>query len=82
MSSQAGPIDLADLLQLDPDAYLATSDSMLTLADLRRNPRTRKLRAVRKGRFMVVNVDLLQPGPQIGEGLTRIARLLHPNAFR
>jgi ABC-type Fe3+-hydroxamate transport system substrate-binding protein len=82
MSSQAGPIDLADLLQLDPDVYLATSDSMLTLADLRRNPRTRKLRAVRKGRFMVVNIDLLQPGPQIGEGLTRIARLLHPNAFR
>ena len=81
-AAQAGPVDIADLLQLDPDTYLATSDTGLTLADLRRNPRTRKLRAVREGRFMIADADLLQPGPQIGEGLTEIARLLHPDAFR
>ncbi len=81
-STQAGPVPLPDLLRLDPDVYLATSDAMVTLADLRRNPRTRKLRAVREGRFRIVNADLLRPGPQIGEGLTEIARLLHPNAFR
>ena len=81
-AAEAGPVDIAELLQLDPDTYLATSDTGLTLADLRKNPRTRKLRAVREGRFMVANADLLQPGPQIGEGLAEIARLLHPNAFR
>jgi ABC-type Fe3+-hydroxamate transport system substrate-binding protein len=81
-ATQAGPVDSADLLQLDPDTYLATSDTGLTLADLRRNPRTRKLRAVREGRFMVADADLLQPGPEVGEGLAQIARLLHPNAFR
>jgi ABC-type Fe3+-hydroxamate transport system substrate-binding protein len=81
-AAQAGPVDIADLLQLDPDTYLATSDTGLTLADLRRNPRTRKLRAVREGRFMVASADLLQPGPEIGEGLAEIARLLHPDAFR
>jgi iron complex transport system substrate-binding protein len=81
-AAAGGPIEPADLAELDPDAYLATSDSMLTLADLRRSPKTRKLRAVRKGRFTVVDIGLLQPGPQIGEGLDRIARFLHPNAFR
>lgn len=81
-AAEAGPVDIAELLRLDPDTYLATSDTGVTLADLRKNPRTRKLRAVREGRFMVANADLLQPGPQIGEGLTEIARLLHPNAFR
>jgi ABC-type Fe3+-hydroxamate transport system substrate-binding protein len=81
-AAQAGPVEIADLLRLDPDTYLATSDTGVTLADLRRNPRTRKLRAAREGRFMVADADLLQPGPQIGEGLAEIARLLHPNAFR
>jgi iron complex transport system substrate-binding protein len=79
---QEGPVEPADLLRLGPDIYLATSDSGLTLADLRRNRVTRRLRAIRKGRFLVADADLLQPGPRIGEGLLEIARLLHPNAFR
>jgi ABC-type Fe3+-hydroxamate transport system substrate-binding protein len=81
-SPAVGPIKPADLLRLDPAVYLATSDSMLTLADLRRNPTIRKVRAVRTGRFEVVDADLLQPGPRIGQALIQIARLLHPNAFR
>jgi iron complex transport system substrate-binding protein len=81
-SPPVGPIKLADLLRLDPAVYLATSDSMLTLADLRRNATIRKIRAVRTGRFEVVDADLLQPGPRIGRALIQIARLLHPNAFR
>ena len=81
-TAESGPVDVADLLQLDPDVYLAMSDTGLTLADLRRKPRTRKLRAIRNGRFAVANADLLQPGPRIGEGLAEVARLLHPNAFR
>jgi iron complex transport system substrate-binding protein len=81
-TAESGPVDVADLLQLDPDVYLAMSDTGLTLMDLRRNPRTRKLRAIRNGRFAVANADLLQPGPRIGEGLAAVARLLHPNAFR
>jgi len=79
---QSGPVDLDELLDLDPDVYLATSDSMLTLADLKRNRKTRKLRAVRQGRFRIVDVGLLQAGPRVGDGLVQLARLLHPNAFR
>jgi cobalamin transport system substrate-binding protein len=80
-TSEAGPVDVADLLRLDPQVYLATSDSEATLKDLRTG-RTRKLRAVRNGRFVVADVALLQPGPRIGDGLMQVARLLHPDAFR
>lgn len=80
--ASAGPVEVADLRRLDPAVYLATSDTGLTLADLRRNPGTRKLRAIRDGHFVVASADLLEPGPRIGEGLAQIARLLHPNAFR
>lgn len=81
-TAEAGPVDAADLLQLDPDVYVATSDTGLTLRDLRKNPRLRKLRAIREGRFAVADAELLRPGPRIGEGLAQVARLLHPNAFR
>jgi cobalamin transport system substrate-binding protein len=81
-AAESGPVDVPELFRLDPDIYLAMSDTGLTLADLRRNARTRKLRAVRKGRFVVADAGLLQPGPRIGEGLEEVARLLHPNAFR
>jgi iron complex transport system substrate-binding protein len=80
--AQSGPVDLADLAQLDPDVYLATSDTGLTIVDLRKNPRTRRLRAIREGRFTLADADLLQPGPRIGEGLLAVARALHPDAFR
>ncbi len=75
-------IEPADLLRLDPDVYLTTSDTMLTLADLRANTRLRKLRAVKEGRFAVVDAELLAPGPSIGEGLAQVARVLHPDATR
>jgi iron complex transport system substrate-binding protein len=78
----AGPVNPADLARLDPDVYVVTADTMTTLADLRRNPATRKLRAVREGRFVVLDENLLVPGPRIAEGLDQVARLLHPDAFR
>jgi cobalamin transport system substrate-binding protein len=81
-AAEAGPVDISELLQLDPDVYMAISDTGLTLADLRKHPRLRKLRALREGHFAIANADLLEPGPRIGEGLAQVARLLHPNAFR
>jgi cobalamin transport system substrate-binding protein len=76
------PVEIAQLRHYDPDVYVALSDSGLTLADLRRDPRTRRLRAIRNGRFVILGAGLVQPGPQIGDGLVRLARLLHPDAFR
>lgn len=77
-----GPYDLALLRRRNPDFYLATSDSGIALKDLRRNPRTRGLRAVRLGHFGIIPASYLQPGPDIGAGLFAVAKLLHPNAFR
>ena len=36
---EAGPVDVADLLRLDPQVYLATSDAEVTLMDLRAGTR-------------------------------------------
>jgi iron complex transport system substrate-binding protein len=79
---EAAPFPVRRLRRIDPDVYLATSDSGTTLRSLRRDPRTRNLRAVRKGRVAVVPTRLLEPGPSIGRGLEEIARDLHPDAFR
>jgi iron complex transport system substrate-binding protein len=81
-SPEPGPFDLDRLRQLDPDVYLATSDSGTTLAQLRRDHRTRTLHAVRTGRFAIIAASLLEPGPQVGRALVEIARVLHPDAFR
>ena len=81
-TAEAGPVDPTELARLDPDVYVVTSDTMTTLADLRMNPQTRRLRAVREGRFVVLDERLLGPGPRIGDGLVQVARLLHPDAFR
>jgi iron complex transport system substrate-binding protein len=75
------PFDLDELRRLDPDVYLATSDSRVTLRRLRANPKTRRLSAVREGRFAVLDVDLVtSAGPRIAEALAAVARALHPDA--
>ena len=76
-----GPFDVGLLHRRNPDVYLATSDSGVTLKDLRKNKRTRDLRAVRDGHFGIVQASNLQPGPDIGTGLLAVAKLLHPDAF-
>lgn len=80
--ADGGPIDLAELRRADPDVYVATRESGTTLRELRADERTRKLRAVRQGRFVLVPAADLDPGPGIGRGLARLARGLHPDAFR
>jgi len=76
------PFDLRELRALDPDVYIALSDSGTSLDTLRKNARTRRLRALRSGRFLTVDAALLEPGPRVGDGLLALARLLHPDAFR
>ena len=69
-------------LSNDPDVYLTTSDSGTTLATLRHDHLTKRLQAVRKGRFGILRAKLAEPGPQIGEALVQVAKILHPEAFR
>jgi ABC-type Fe3+-hydroxamate transport system substrate-binding protein len=75
------PVGVGLLRRKNPDFYLATSSSGVSLKDLRKNPRTRGLRAVKEGHFAVIPASYLQPGPAVGDALLAIAKLLHPNAF-
>ena len=77
-SPEQGPFPLARLLQLDPDLYLATAASGRTLRQLRSRPGTRRLRAVRAGRFAVLPPEAGVAGPGVGAALAEVARLLHP----
>ena len=80
---RAGPFDVRRLVQLNPDFYLTTSDSGTTLADLRRDPRTRQLKAIKtNNHFAQLAARVVRPGGQIGTELVAIARYLHPDAFR
>jgi iron complex transport system substrate-binding protein len=77
------PFPVNRLRRLDPEVYLATSDSRVSLPSLRRDPRTAKLTAVTEARVRVLPSDLVQrAGPDVGSALERVARALHPDAFR
>ncbi len=75
-------LEARQLARLAPRWILATSDSGVTLAKLRKSRSTKKLSAVRAGRFRVIDAGLLAPGPAIGQGLLELAARLHPDAFR
>ncbi len=82
-SSGGVPFAAADLRAADPAVYLVTSDSDVTLEDLRKNPDTSGLSAVRSGRVVEIPVELVtRPGPRVIQGLEAIAAALHPDAFR
>jgi len=81
-SPEQGPFPLGRLAKLNPQAYIALAGTGTTLATLRANPATARLQAVRKGRFALVPGREVAPGPEVGAALARIARILHPDAFR
>jgi ABC-type Fe3+-hydroxamate transport system substrate-binding protein len=78
----AGPVSPAGVGELDPDVYLTTRESGVTLDSLRSRPGTRKLRAVRDGRVVVVDQHQLVAGPPAYTLLRELAAQLHPDAFR
>jgi ABC-type Fe3+-hydroxamate transport system substrate-binding protein len=81
--AELGPFPAADLEAQNPDVYLATSDSGVTLESLQRDPDTRDLGAVQNGRVAVLPVDLVtHAGPRVAEALEAVALALHPDAFR
>jgi len=80
-SPEQGPFPLKRLAQLDPKAYVVVSTNGPTLTQLQANRLTKKLAAVRSGRFGVVPARLVQPGPNVGKALVTIAHILHPDAF-
>jgi ABC-type Fe3+-hydroxamate transport system substrate-binding protein len=76
------PVKATRLVQLQPEVYLTTRTSGVSLAKLRKSPRLGTLPAIRNDRFVRIPSNLLIAGPQIGDGLRLIALAVHPDAFR
>ena len=70
------------LIQADPEVYLATKGSMSDPAALAKRAGYGGLSAVKAGRVYVLDDNLVsRPGPRVAEGLKQIAAALHPDAF-
>lgn len=70
------------LHKLDPDAYIATSTSGVTLARLRSQPRLRSLRAVTSGRFFIVDSAAARADTTAYSLLRSLAHSLHPTVIK
>ena len=77
-NADATPFPIKDLLSAEPTFYLATDASGTTLAELRKTRRVRNLAAIREGRFAIIPLSLLQPGPDSGEAIDQLSAILHP----
>jgi ABC-type Fe3+-hydroxamate transport system substrate-binding protein len=71
-------VNARKLQKLDPDAYVATSTSGVTLATLRTKPGMRKLRSVAAGRVFVVDAAAARADTTAYGLLQSIAHSLHP----
>lgn len=78
---QEGPFPLKRLRRLKPEVLVISTHSRLTLNKLRHDHATRWLPAVRTGRVVRVDYQLLEPGPGAVNGLRELATALHPDAF-
>ena len=69
--------NIENLLAKPPRAYLVPTKKTKaqTLAELRAHPTLSKLEAVKKGRVVVVDPDLiLRPGPRLRDGMSKLYR--------
>lgn len=75
-------LGLERVLALDPDMVInaAVEEARaMGLEQLANEPGWRELRAVKTGQYRMIENDVvLRPGPRIGEGLTILARTIHP----
>jgi ABC-type Fe3+-hydroxamate transport system substrate-binding protein len=76
-SPEQGPFPVQRLRRLDPDFYLATAGSGRTLKQLRSQPETRRLRAVKAGHFALLPPEASVAGPAVGTALVEVAQILH-----
>jgi cobalamin transport system substrate-binding protein len=75
------PYPLSKLRDAKPQAYLAVAGRGTTLAGLRTSNATKRLPAVRSGRFLLIDANALSDrGPRVVATLRQIAHVLHPTA--
>ncbi|MGH2697303.1 MAG: ABC transporter substrate-binding protein [Actinomycetota bacterium] len=70
---------LEQLVEDDPDVYLVSEG--IPVEQVIRQPGIRDLSAVRAGRVVEVDADLIsRPGPRVAQGVAELARVLHGEA--
>jgi ABC-type Fe3+-hydroxamate transport system substrate-binding protein len=70
------------LHRLDPDAYIATTSSGVTLARLRKQPGLKTLGAVTSGRVFVIDADAARADTTAYALLRSLAHSLHPTVIQ
>ena len=75
-------VNAKSLHRLDPDAYIATATSGVTVARLRAQPGLRSLRAVAAGRVFVVDPAAARADTTAYSLLRSIAHSLHPTVVK
>lgn len=78
----AATVNARALRRLDPDAYVATSTSGVTLARMRARPVLRTLRAVTEGRVFVVDPAAARADTTAYALLRSLAHSLHPAVIK
>jgi ABC-type Fe3+-hydroxamate transport system substrate-binding protein len=81
-SNSNATVNAKTLHRLDPDAYIATSTSGVTLARLRSQPRLRSLRAVTAGRFFIVDAAAARADTTAYALMRSLAHSLHPTVIK
>jgi iron complex transport system substrate-binding protein len=73
---------VSSLVADSPSVYLVASESGVSPEAVADRPGFGAITAVTQGRVYLVDSDLVsRPGPRVVDGLTALARLLHPEAF-
>lgn len=73
-------VTLEDIVRRNPDYILAGADEAVRL---RANPEWRAVPAVREGRILVYDMDLVaRPSVQLGAAAVSLANLIHPGAVK
>ena len=80
-SDGVSTVNAKSLHRLDPDAYIATNTSGVTLARLRSKPGLRALRSVASGRVYVVDPAAARPDTTAYALMRSIAHSLHPSVI-
>jgi ABC-type Fe3+-hydroxamate transport system substrate-binding protein len=81
-SNGVATVNATMLHRLDPDAYIATSASGVTLARMRSQPRLRTLRAITAGRFFIVDTAAARADTTAYALLHSLAHSLHPTVIK
>jgi iron complex transport system substrate-binding protein len=79
-SAPSPSVAFEDVVKRDPDFVLVGPESAVRL---RAQAKWRALRAVRNGKFLIVDTAVvLRPAVRLGEGAVSLARLLHPQVAK